>query len=131
MENKLYKIVQWEKFKYIIEQNFKISFRVVDDFFVNKPIMHKWKELKDVDIYYTLSKLRAFEGKLLVITDVSYRSNLGPFEVVAENIESFINEHYRSFGEPFLDTDIIILNVELKLAWIIHHEGIYSLINFS
>ena len=67
----------------------------------------------------------------MVITDASYRNTLGPFEVEANNIQRFIEEHNKNLGEPFLDTDIIIVSIELKLAWVIHHEGVYALINLS
>lgn len=131
MGNKLYQIVQWENFKSLIEKNFRIVFRTVDDLFVNQPILHRWKVFKESELFDTLSKLRPFKGTLLIITDASYRNNLGPFEVEANNIQRFIEEHNKNLGEPFLDTDIIIVSIELKLAWVIHHEGVYALINLS
>ncbi|MCE5285667.1 MAG: hypothetical protein LLG02_07455 [Pelosinus sp.] len=131
MGNTLYRIVNWETFKLLIEKNFKIVFRTIDDLFVNKPELHQWEKIEESEIFDILSKLRSFSGTLLVITDVSYRSNFGPFEIDANNFQRFIDEHYRNFGEPFLDTDIIIVSIEFKLAWVIHHEGVYALVNMS
>lgn len=70
------------------------------------------------------------EGELIFVTDASYKKDLGPFRVDAASIREFVREHYKNFGEHFLETDVIIINMEIKVVWIFHHEGVYSLVYF-
>ena len=35
------------------------------------------------------------------------------------------------FGQRFLDTDLIIIDMDFKNAWIFHHEGVYGLVEFD
>lgn len=91
----------------------------------------EYQHLEDIDILSCLEELRKFEGDLYIITDVSYKEDLGPFKVKSTDIYEFIENYWNNFGEYLLYVDLLILNFELKLAWIFHHGGVYSIIDFT
>ena len=128
--NLKYEISSWEIFKGKIKQLFKVDFIKVDDLLVNEPVIYRWEEFIITEIYNKLSELKGFEGDLFIVTDVSYNEGMGPFVVNSNDLEDFIKNHDDLFGEPFLDTDIIIISFEHKVAWVIHHEGIYTVVSF-
>lgn len=134
MSNELYNQITWESFKIRVKNDFNIDFVKIDDFFKKG---YTWlpledhEDLEDIDILNCLANLRTFEGILCVVTDASYQKNLGPFQVKSEDISSFVINHWNNFGERFLETDVLIINFQLKLAWIFHHEGVYSLIDLK
>lgn len=129
-----YSIISWEHFRKLIKENFCISFIKIDDFFKEGTewfSLDDYEDLNDEEILSSLESLREFEGTLHVVTDASYQKRFGPFQVESTNIKSFVINHMKNFGERFLETDILIINSKLKLAWIFHHEGVYALINLS
>lgn len=128
MYNTLYKVIGWAEFVENLKTDFNIVFKTIDDVFVNNPRLHQWDEIEESEIFDMLERLNCFEGELCVITDVSYRKNMGPFKVNSEKLEEFINKHDELFGESFLDTDILIFSQKQRIIWVIHHEGIYSAI---
>lgn len=64
------------------------------------------------------------DGILYVITDLCYVDNKGPFVVRAEDIGSFVHTYSSTYKEPFYSTDIIVVNFEEKLLWVLFHEGV-------
>lgn len=130
----LYNKITWESFKIYVKNDFDIDFIRIDDFFKEGSTwlpLEDYEDLSDNEILNCLASLRDLEGTLYVITDASYQKNLGPFKVESANISSFVKNHWNNFGERFLETDVVIINFQLKLAWIFHHEGVYSLINLK
>lgn len=127
-------VLTWEYFKLKVKQHLNIDFVKVDDFFREGTkwfTLEDWLNTDDLDILHCLESLYPFEGKLIIVTDASYKKDLGPFIVEANRINEFIENHYKNYNEYFLDTDVIIINLEKKLVWIFHHEGIYSIIHFD
>lgn len=85
-----------------------------------------WEEMEDSEILEHLTSLNSFKDKLIVITDVSYKFQYGPFGVAANNISSFANEFWSNFGECMFNGDTIIINDCEKIIWLFHHEGLYT-----
>lgn len=133
MSNVLYNLITWEYFKSLVKRNFNIDFVKIDDFFKEGTewlSLEDYENLNDDEILNNLASLKNFEGNLYVVTDASYQKELSPFQIESTNIKSFAENHKNIFGERFVETDILIINFELKFAWIFHHEGVYALIDF-
>jgi hypothetical protein len=134
MSNELYNLITWVFFKTLVKKHFNIDFVKIDDFFKKDTewiSLNDYEDLNDDEILNSLEHLREFEGTLYIVTDASYQKELGPFQVESANIKSFVSNHIENFGERFLETDVLIINFELKLAWIFHHEGVYALVNLK
>ncbi|WP_371368286.1 hypothetical protein SRRS_19220 [Sporomusa rhizae] len=134
MTNKLYDILTWEHVRNLIKQQFGVNFIKVDDFFREDTEwfpLDDWENANSLEIISLFNNLKTLEGKLIIITDASYKKELGPFHVDAFDLNEFVIKHKQSFGETFLDTDILILSVDLKKIWMFHHEGVYALIDFN
>ena len=134
MSSNIYNIIEWSEFKSLIKQHFNRQFVKIDDLFTDDSIwysLENYDELDDIEIYNCLDSIKKFKGILYVVTDASYQQNLAPFIIHSNNLKKFVEKHYETFNENFLETDVLIISFELNLAWIFHHEGVYSVIDFS
>jgi hypothetical protein len=134
MKNRLYTLVPWANFYNFIKKWSNVEFRKVDDLDTGNLswlTANRWEELDDLEILQFLADLRHFEGKLLIVTDVSYGKKFGPFEIDAVCIQSFVKQYKVDFGECFFNGDVLIVSLDLKLVWIFHHEGIYGLVDLT
>ncbi len=93
--------------------------------------IQRFEGASDTEIIHALNNLRNFEGDLIVVTDASYLNKLGPFLVNADDIINFVTKHGENFYSDFLDTDVIIVSLESNLVWVVHHEGVYGLIDYN
>lgn len=116
----------WNEFHNKMEQVFGKSFNQVDDLYYNikKEVNYgESVELNDNEALKFLQNLHIMKGTLYVITDFCYYKSCGPFIVKADEIKSFVNTFYETYGEDFYSTDIIIVNFEEKRIWVLFHEG--------
>lgn len=117
----------WNKFKQKIAETFDISFRTVDDLYFNvekKIVFGEATELADSEAVDYLKSLHCMDGELYVITDYCYETNCGPFIMDSGELPDFVNAYYVNYGDSFYSTDIVIVNFEEKLIWVLFHEGI-------
>lgn len=132
--NSLYTCISWQYFKSLTKQHFNIHFVKIDDFFIEGTTWHSLgdvNDLSDLEIVMLLSGLEQFQEKLTVVTDASYQKDLGPFQVESSSIVDFAIKHFDLFGERFCETDVLIISFERKLAWIVHHEGVYAVVDLK
>ena len=105
----------------------KNLFKHVDELFFNvtkEVYFGEETELLDVEALKYLQDLHDMNGVLYVITDICYLKMCGPFVVNADEINMFVETFYATYNEAFYCTDIIIVNFEEKLIWVLFHEGI-------
>lgn len=129
-----YSIITWDNFKLNIKNNFDIDYIKIDDLFVagtNWVSLEDWEDADDLELLDCLSRLKPMEGELTIVTEASYKKNLGPFCVKASGIREFVLAHYKNFEDRFFETDVIIANNEKKEIWIFHHEGVYAFMDFN
>lgn len=103
------------------------TFHVVDDLYLNiaKQInFGEWTELDDLEALSYLEKLHNFSGQLCVINDYCYEKKCGPFLLSAAEITHFVKHFITRYNQPFYATDIVIINFEEKLIWVLFHEGL-------
>lgn len=84
-----------------------------------------WEDLDDSTIYRRLTHDVKPEGLLHVVTDASSSKILSGFEIDSCDIERLVTDHAAIFGECFFNIDTLIFSIEQKLAWILHHEGVF------
>ena len=121
------KIITWNEFNDKMKKVFGKSFRYVDDLYFNvekEVTFGENAELEDDQALRYLQDLYNMNGELCVITDICYEKNQGPFIVKSNEIQNFVNTYKLTFGEAFYSTDIIIINFEEKVLWVLFHEGI-------
>ncbi len=134
----MYTIVTWEELKNRINQEFNVKFHSIDDLML---LNTKWFS---VDIYKTpdqkilkkLEQLVGFEGELYIVTEVSYmisdrdNNSGGAFKVKSEHLNLFCKEYAIKYNQPVFNLEAFIISFELKICWLVHHEGIYGVINY-
>lgn len=140
MDSEPYKTISKEEYKKLLKLHFNVSPHKIDDYLVTddgKELNPKWfpeedwESKEDVDLLELLEDIRIFEGDLLVLTDSCLIRNLGPVLIDSEHLREFVKNHLKNFGVCFFNTNVIIINLELKLIWIFHHEGIYALVDYN
>lgn len=117
----------WNEFENKMKQVFGNCFKRVDELYFNvvKEVKLGEREyLEDSQALKYLQDLHDMTGKLCVITDLCYIKKCGPFIMNANAINNFVDTFSLMYGEPFYSTDIIIVNFEEKLIWVLFHEGI-------
>lgn len=110
-----------------MELVFGKGFKIVDELYFNiiKQIeFGEEREFEDIEALFLLEKLKNFNGCLYVITDYCYEKKCGPFVLDASELETFVKSFRVIYDQPFYSTDIIIINFEEKLIWVLFHEGI-------
>ena len=103
------------------------SFTYVDELYYNVVKERRFgerAELNDGESLKILQDLHNMQGELYIITDYCYEKRCGPFVVNAELIEEFVERFCSTYGETFYSTDIVIINFEEMLIWVLFHEGI-------
>ena len=89
-----------------------------------------WEYLTDHVILKKLTLERLPEGKLLMISEASYQSQSGAFNVDAVDLAAFIQNHQKNFGESFFNGDAFIISLDCRYMWIFHHEGALATFKF-
>lgn len=103
------------------------DFKDVDELYFNvvkQTNFGERSELDDLEALSYLENLYSIKGYIYVITDYCYERKCGPFIVSASEIENFVKDFRLVYGEAFYSTDIVIVNFEEKLIWVLFHEGI-------
>lgn len=90
-----------------------------------------WESLDDLDIFEQVRWERKFEGDLYVVTEASYRKELGPFKINGFLLRKFVSEHHKIFGEAFFNIDVEIISFENRLFWLFHHNGASATVSLS
>jgi hypothetical protein len=86
-----------------------------------------WESMSDTEIAMR-SGLYAMRltGVLLVLTEASFASRIGAFEVDAQSLGALVSQHLERFGECFFNGDVIIAERDGHRLWLFHHEGCYA-----
>lgn len=103
------------------------SFTYVDELYYKVTKEKKFGEgtgLNDCESLKLLQDLHNMQGELYIITDYCYEKKCGPFVINAKLIKEFVETFYLTYGETFYSTDIVIINFEEMLIWVLFHEGI-------
>ena len=103
------------------------NFKNVDELYFNVVKQINFEEgmdFEDIEVVILLEKLNEFNGYLHVITDYCYENKCGPFVLDASEIETFVKSFKEIYKQPFYSTDIVIINFEEKIIWVLFHEGI-------
>lgn len=139
MNTTLYSEFKWLDFHKLINDYFGFDFESIDDL-INKIEMRsekiewhslkEWEDLDDTTIYGMLESVEKPEGEIFIITEMSYFNKLGPFKLKATDIRQFIAQYFNQFHECFFNGDLLMFNIEHKLIWIFHHEGVYAFVKF-
>ena len=120
--------ISWAEFDDKLYEVFGKKMKSADDLYFNLLKQVKIGEstyLEDMDALNCLQDLQEMEGELCVITDYCYNYKCGPFIVNANEIHDFVEEFLDEYGEVFhTGGDLIIINFEKKLIWVLFHEGI-------
>lgn len=130
MDNSLFNIIEWNELRKILKLKYSIDYIKLDNLYDTNAIWIKYEELdriSDLNILLELKKIHEMNGLLYIITDVSYRKDLGPFVVESNNINEFAKKHNEFFGERFWDTDTIIISFEKNLIWFVQHDSYLGL----
>lgn len=130
----MFDIVQWKEFENLIRKYFVKDYRMrqgPDAFYDEGDVWIRTEEYEnssDEEILQCLENQRKFEGDLYVINEDSRFKNIGAFKIKAENLYEDI-EICTSFC--LVNTDLMIFNFELRVAWIFMHEGFYIVKDYS
>jgi DNA mismatch repair ATPase MutS len=130
MNQTIFKLIDWNELKNMLKQNYSIEFIKLDSLYNSNS---KWirndelEELNDIEILSELKKLHEMNGTLYIISDVSYRADLGPFIVDSNCVNEFVEKHLDFFGERFWDTDTIIISFENNVMWFVQHDNYLGL----
>lgn len=133
-------IANWEIFGALFKKSFGFEFKSLEDFInflsgKNSELkwynLNGWETLDDNEIFKNLNDLREITGVIYIITEASYRNNLGPFELKGEQLSSFIEGYTEQCSECFFNGDVVITNLVKRLLWIFHHEGVFTFIDRS
>ncbi|MDQ1287643.1 MAG: hypothetical protein QG622_1208 [Actinomycetota bacterium] len=63
---------------------------------------------------------------LYVVTDASWRPDVGPFVLQAWHLSALVREHPQRAGESFFNNDVVILSPDGGLVAAIHHAGMLA-----
>ncbi len=81
--------------------------------------------IDDIEVLNFLQDLREMEGELCVIAGYCYDKKRGPFIIEANELHDFVKEFYDEYGETLYSLcDVIIINFEKEIIWVLFHEGI-------
>lgn len=120
-------MITWNEFNDKMNNRFGMIFKRVDDLYFNvasKMNIGEDIEIEDIQALKYLQDLFPMRGKLYVITDTCYHNGNGPYAVDSGKVDNFVYTYMEEYGEPFFSTDIIIVNFEDKLIWVLFHEGV-------
>ncbi len=87
-----------------------------------------WEEIPDQDLYQQLENAKTPSGMLLIVTEVSYRTDLGAFKVAGSDVKQFVAKHRSRFGECFFNGDVLIVSKEQNTVWLFQHEGVFTVL---
>lgn len=92
----------------------------------------RWPRLEGADamddaaIYQRLAALHEPAGRVLMVSEVSYRRGSGAFEMDARQLPHFVVTHRGLFKEVLFNGDVLILDAEKGVVVVFHHEGVYA-----
>jgi hypothetical protein len=90
-----YRVMDWNEFEERVKSQLHIHFLSLDTLLElpeTKKLILKWhhldgwEDLDDIEIYTYIENLKKPAGKLLLITEASYKNHLGAFELDASAI---------------------------------------------
>lgn len=119
--------ISWAEFNARFYEVFGKKMRIADDLYFNVVKRMEIGEiisLEDMEALNFLQDLREMEGELCVVTDYCYTKRCGPFIVNANEIHDFVEEFLDEYGKAFYSTDVIIINFEKEIIWVLFHEGV-------
>lgn len=86
-----------------------------------------WEELDDLQIYERLTHDVVPTGLLYVVSDATFTRDGNGIEIEACNIRRWIVEHRALYGECVFGLDTFIFSFDQRIAWIFHHEAVYTI----
>lgn len=139
-----YSLVSWEEIINIISSSFEAGkahswnlFKYLEN---NIPV-EKWSTLpnwldwqgrEDIDILNRTVNIDNFStGFNYVISEVSYREEMEPFNVSEGCLDWFVKNHRSEFGECFYNGEILIINIQKRYLYVLIDDGIYVNISFD
>jgi len=63
---------------------------------------------------------------LFVVTDASWRPDVGPFVLPAWHLAALIRDHQSLVGEPFFNGDLVVLSPDEGTVVALHHAGLMA-----
>ena len=123
---RLNSMMNWDEFNETMKNVFGRTFIDVDDLYFNVVREKRFGESIEIDDRLALDILKELKpicGEICVITDLCYRKDYGPFTMHANQLDKFVNDFSQNYGETFYSTDVIIVNFEQQMIWVLFHEG--------
>jgi hypothetical protein len=130
-------IISWETFKSAFLASFGYEFCSLEDVVNHQSStgitetwqrLDNWEGLSDLEIFQELVQLRSMSGNLYIVTEASYRKGLGPFKIGSSAVGELVAGHLPAYGEAFFNGDVLIADLDHKLMWAFHHEGVFAFI---
>ena len=90
--------------------------------------INDWEDILDQILYQKLEDVKIPKGSLIIVTEVSYRSNLGAFKMTSSHANKFISGHHSRFGECFFNGDVLIISKTQNTIWLFLHEGVFTVL---
>ena len=85
-----------------------------------------WEELDELVVYERLTQNAKPVGVLYLVTERSHREKRGGIRIDSCNLEKYIGEHLDIYNECFFNLDTLIFSIKQGMAWILHHEGAFT-----
>jgi hypothetical protein len=63
---------------------------------------------------------------LIVVTDASWRPDVGPFVLPAWHLSGLLRDHLKLTGEPFFASDVVILSPDEGIVVALHRAGLLA-----
>jgi hypothetical protein len=69
------------------------------------------------------------QGKFAIITDMSWRTTVGPLTTAASQLIDFIRGHADRSGEAFFAGDVVIVSWKTGVVIVVHHNGLVQAVH--
>jgi len=90
-----------------------------------------WEAYSDIQLVKMLDQLKQLSGMSVIVTEVSYLKDFGPFICEASRLDDFSELYYHELGECLFNGDLVIINIKSDNVWIFSHEGVYTAFSIS
>ena len=79
----------------------------------------------DLDVWRRVHPFPTWISRVVIITDLSFMDERGAFELVGSEIDDFVGTYEKRFGETFFNGDVLVVAIEDRKVWLLHHEGLH------
>lgn len=95
------------------------------DHYVFLDRIDEWEELSDLDILKDARCVNEMSGFIYIITDLSYRKDVGVFKVLFHELAIFIEKYRNKYKECFFNGDVIFICPKKNIFLMFQHDGYF------